>query len=247
MDLVWVFIECASDWHRSRVFNELEWSVKSAKKFLPDPRCFVAGDKPDFDIEHIETPQRVETHRTNFPRHFDNVNKLLAIVDDPRVSDDFVMMYDDIFLLQSMTYDDIKFWGKAEITYSLEEYYRTRFGSNIYRELWKRTYNYLCMDAIVTGKKVYDWETHLPRKYNKSKLMSVIDRYKLGENPMIVSSAYAYEYADETVIMDDSLQADLYTHMPGMDLDKQFEKKFLNLDNDAIVPPIIDRIIERCS
>ena len=257
MDFVWIYEYGGSFHKKSGYFLELEYSMQSVRKFYKDAECYVAASphaqkklkdlKKDYNI--IDCPNQVLTHVTNHPDHFDVLNKFTKIIEDDRVGEEFILMYDDIFLLQPMTKADFKTYGKHEVDDVAEFLQRkegkdyVRGGSVMYREMWKATYNYITIERKRSGQKMYDWETHLPRLMEKTKLKDVIDSYGLKYVPMLITSLYSHEYGGETTLMDEMTQSDLYTYKPTKhDLEHEFSKKFLNLGDDACTPEIIEII-----
>ena len=92
------------------------------------------------------------------------------------------------------------------------------------------------------GEKTYDWETHTPRHVNKAKFLDMISRYDFAINPMLPMGIYDGLYADNTQIINSDIQADLWTHKPGMDFDKEFAKNYMNIYDNVIVPEFVDKM-----
>ena len=246
MDFVWPYAKKLSYWHKAGVFNELEYSIRSVRKnFQGDVRCFVIGDDPGLDVIHLEAPPLVEKDTvTRQPRHQDQINKL-EVLFNSEINEEFVYIYDDVFIMQSTTEEEIRVsYGRAEVDYP-EEYIKTRDGTTPYKRLWTDTYNYIKTYRDIKGLKTYDWATHLPRLLEKSKLKWVIDKLNLRKVPKLVTSVYTAHFIDESLVMPHGLQADLWTHRPGMDFDKEFAKKYMNIGDNVIVPELIERMHDR--
>ncbi len=100
IDVVWVYHM------RGQQKNEIIQSIKSVKKNLKDwHRLFVCGDKPRWRDEgslatHIESTKRASG---DLAKWFDSIHKLQRIIDDNRVSDNFLWIYDDTFVMQSLS------------------------------------------------------------------------------------------------------------------------------------------------
>jgi len=245
MDFVWQYIRSQSSWDKSGLLNELEYSVKSVRKFYKGKtRCFVVGDDPLLDVIHLEAPQRVEIHVSNQPRYVDQARKQWVMVNNKDINDDFVLMYDDIFLLQPTSEKEIKTrYGRKEIT-SIEEYMKERLGDMGYKRIWKATYDYVKMLRDGKGLKTYDWEAHLPRYMVKEKLKWVIKTFDLVNTPKLISGVYDGHFNKKTTLISEMTQADLWTHNPGMDLAFEFTKKYMNIYDDAIIPELVERMKE---
>ena len=106
IDFAWIYIESPSYFRKTGIFNELDYSIRSVRKnFKGVGDCYVVGDNPHLDVKHIEV-QRIETSKWGYFRHFDQIKKLKAILDSD-ISDDFVLMYDDIYLINKVKRSDL--------------------------------------------------------------------------------------------------------------------------------------------
>jgi len=259
MDFVWIYAERFSAWHKGGLFNELDYSIRSVKKnFIGEARCFVVGDDPELEgVTHIEAPPLVLNDPINRePVNLDLLNKLEAIICDSRIENEFILMYDDIFILKPQTKEDLKVtYGRQEVTVPLE-YITTRRGGRPYKRLWVATMEYIVPFRTQKGLKSYDWETHLPRFIEKDKMDWLIKAFALKNIHKIPTSLYsagcyvnAEEFSDceipETRLIPPGFQSDIWTHEPGMDFDKIFDATHLNMYDDVIVPEFLDRMYER--
>lgn len=86
MDLVYI---CGP-----RVGGELRHSLRSVAN-LPHDRVWIAGHKPDWcvNVRHLPTRQRST-------KHVNSMRNLMTALDCPDVSDPFVLMNDDFFVMQ---------------------------------------------------------------------------------------------------------------------------------------------------
>ena len=246
MDFVWVYAKRFSFWHKSGLFNELDYSIRSVRKnYQGEARCFVVGDDPGLDVIHIPSPPVVmHDPVTQQPRHQDHMKKVKAIMDS-EINEEFVLMYDDVFILKPTSEEEIKrTYGRAEVTVP-EDYIRTRLGTRAYKRLWLATYEYIITYRYSKGLKTYDWETHLPRFFEKTKLKWVIDALKLEKTPKLNNSLYAAHFSEETTVMPPGFQSDIWTHVPGMDFDKEFACHYMNIGDNVIVKEFIDRMKQR--
>lgn len=243
MDFVWIYIENESYSYKAGIFNELEYSIKSVQKFYQgDVRCFVIGDDPKLDVVHI--PVEKYNGASPQPRHMDQIKKLDMLWDSD-VNEEFVLMYDDMFILQPTTKAELQtVYGLSEVN-DVYEHAKTRQGTTLYRRLWLSTYDYIKTYRDSKGLKTYDWETHLPRFMLKSKLKGLINRLNLRNTAKLSYSLYAAHYTKEAIIMPDDLQSDLWTHKPGMDFDKYLSRKYLNIYDNVIVPEFVTKMKER--
>ena len=196
MDFVWIYAKKFSYWYKSGQFNELDYSIRSVRKnYKGDVRCFVVGDDPGLDVIHLKAPPVVmQDDVYHQPQHFDLMNKFDVILNS-EVNEEFVLMYDDIFMLKTTDKEEIKkTYGRCELG-NVEEYIRTgRDGGTPYKKVWLMTYNYIQPYRNIKGLKTYDWETHLPRFMEKKHLKWLIERLNLKDLPMIPTSLYSAHF-----------------------------------------------------
>ncbi|MCP3893411.1 MAG: hypothetical protein GY706_02085 [Bacteroides sp.] len=156
-------------------------------------------------------------------------------------------MYDDIFILQNTTVEDLKInWARCEVT-NIDEYLQSkmRTGTTGYKASWKTTYEFIYMLRSGMGKKTYDWETHTPRFFNKSNLKDMLDRYDFSTLQMMPQAIYDGFHADNTQIITSEIQSDMWSHKPFMDFGKEFAKNYMNIYDNVIVPEFIEHMKEK--
>jgi len=236
MDFVWPYIKEPSFYNKGGYFNELEYSIKSVRKnYKGDVRCFVVGDDPGLDVIHIPV-ERVRHNVIQWERHIDQMAKFRAVFDSD-VNEEFVLIYDDTYFLNEITENDLKTtYGYAKVD-DVDKYIRK--WSRTYAMIWRETYRTI---ADFRGD-LYDWETHLPRYLTKNGLNSVINEFDLDENNLISTSLFAAKYAKNTVLMGD-IQYDLVSWPPKIWLNEGFQRKFMNIMDQAITFEFVDKMKE---
>jgi hypothetical protein len=245
MDFVWLYAKKFSAWDLGHQFNELDYSIRSVRKnYQGEVRCFVVGDDPELDVIHIPNTLVERDDLTGQPRVRDHLNKYLAIIDS-EVNEEFVLIWDDVFILQPTTEEEIKtVYGRCEVT-NPSEYIRTRVGGTPYKRIWVDTYDHILIHRRQKGLKTYDWETHLPRFMAQKRLKWLINTLFLRDIPKLVTGLYQAYFSDETKLMYEGLQSDIYTHDPKMDFDKEFACKYMNIGDSVIVPSFVKQMEER--
>jgi len=206
---------------------ELRWSLRSLCKHARfDFNVVVVGDKPGwYNGDHIST-EKIRGLR--FSKAFDIANKLKVIVGSQNITDDFVYMYDDIYLVNDCELDDfnkIIALGPANRNSSMKD------GSGVYKEIFRYTVKAMGLDNF------YVYETHLPRVLNKQKLKLVLESYRLDIHPLLFSSIYFnefYERPDEILNEDNKLKAGVYRKISFDSICKEVEGKlWLNHSENA--------------
>ena len=86
--------------------SELRFSIRSAQRnFVGNVDIWVVGERPDWyegnflPIRQVKTPEHT-------PR-FDRAEKLLRILDEPAISEEFVWMMDDIYFVNPITLEQL--------------------------------------------------------------------------------------------------------------------------------------------
>ena len=241
MDFVWIYVREGSYYDKAG-WNELEYSIKSVRKnYRGDCKCWVVGDYPDGMedlvehgiINHLPCEQ-IRVHHSNLPQEIDVIKKFRAIIKSD-VEEEFILMYDDIFLLQPLEKKDFLNYG-YDVVEDVEGYIRK--WSRSYKMVWKNTYRMI----KEFRDDIYDWETHLPRLLEKEYFEEILNRYFCDEVPMIATSLYSARYGGETILMDKTTQYDLVQWPSYLSLEDGFKCKFLNLGDDAIILDVKERM-----
>jgi len=240
MDFIWIYIKGPSYFGKSGVFNELEYSIKSVRKnFKGDARCIVVGDDPGLDVIHVPCTA-VESSKLGYYRHFDMLKKIQTALKTIK-SKDFVMMYDDIFILNPISKQQLKKIYAKERIIDINEYMDRRKGDPSYKRCWASTYNRIAEFR----EDLWDFETHLPRYFKVNNLISIIERYRLEKVAYLVSSLYAAEYCEKPILITDKIQRNIIQDTPlHNEYDKDFNAMFLNVSDEGITQEFRSRMEE---
>lgn len=175
MDAVYVYKQWPKDW------LELRYSLRSLENIKHDD-VYLVWYKPNRvkDVIHIEVEDKIW-------EKFNNVlNKLNIICEDKRISEDFIYMHDDLYILKEV--EEIKYYSR----WTLEKH------CNVIKEkFWENPY----YNAIKLVKDIYpDWlsyDLHCPIVFNKKKLKKILDKYK--DYKWSKRSLYCNEYSVDWV------------------------------------------------
>lgn len=229
MNFVWIYVHGPSDYAKTGRFYELDYSIRSVKKYYQgNARCIVVGDDPELDVEHIPS-QRIETSKYGYYRHFDQIKKIKAYLE--AINEDFVLMYDDIYLLNDVSEADLcQVYAKCAIN-DVSEYVSQRNGDAGYKRCWLNTYNRI----REFRDDLWEWETHLPRYYNVDKLKYIIRTYNLERVDYLAYSLYAAEFSDVPKIVDETIQSQVLEYLPyHTNWDKNFSAKFMDTADNGL-------------
>jgi hypothetical protein len=109
------------------------------------------------------------------------LNKMWVMATHTEIDSEFVWMMDDVYLLKSVTWDDLdtpRAWRWQE----------SRGNS------WQRRKSNTMKALAARGKTQHDYATHLPHTVEKPKLRQLFDTYQLQQNTMLWEVLYGNEY-----------------------------------------------------
>jgi len=154
MDLVYI---C-----RNGENEELRYSIRSAVKNLPHDKIWVVGGKPDwYTGNHIEVAQ-IKGKYSNAR------NSLRAICDSKDISDSFVLMNDDFYIINRV--DTVPYMYAGTLSEKIDQR-EDIFSGNTYTTLLKQTLGSLSRKKV---RVVLDYELHVPMVMEKKKLQKVL-------------------------------------------------------------------------
>jgi hypothetical protein len=142
--------------------EELRYSIRSAVKNLPHDKVWVVGGKPDwYTGNYIEVPQS----RTKYTNAKSN---LKAICDSEEISDSFILMNDDFYIINKV--DKIPYMYSGTLDDKIKQR-EDIFNGNTYTTLLRQTLGSLSRKS---NDIVLDYELHVPMVMEKTKLSRVI-------------------------------------------------------------------------
>lgn len=156
--------------------NELRYSLRSVEKNLTAVRkVFLIGQNPEWikNVVHIPYPDDKNVPDENI-RY-----KILAACDDKRISNDFLFMNDDHYILKQFQADKFPFY--------YADLFKTYFKrGDQYGIRCRNSYRYLIDNNYST--KFYD--IHYPIIYNKSKFRQIFSNLKPKYSGYVLKSLY---------------------------------------------------------
>lgn len=233
-------------------FQELKYSIRSLSKYLTDDfDLFIIGDKPEWlsdEAKFIESPVI-----SKYPVE-DISAKMKKIIAREDVSDDFLWMNDDMYIMNPM---DIKEACQLRAIEDLDVVYGNAKHINVttpYRVNMWRTY---CL-LKENGRIAMNSCTHTPFCYNKTKLKDLLEKYNIGYNKYLISLLYPNTYNDpadfQLIHNTKGYKVGIYTNPPKtVERLKQMTKdsKFFNhsdtgwrISNAAHARNIIEKFLE---
>lgn len=180
LTIVYPYIE------RLQLWNELRYSLRSLEWLRVDAssrefQVMIIGNKPEWVKNVIHVPHtRVDS--VEYTNCYDAVRKLTAALQHPGCTEDVMLMYDDIYILQSVNPD---FFANP-IAMQEMRYYPA---DTTHHRLMNRTFD----ELQTRGLPYYNYETHLPRIYKREKMLEVIEKFNPQDNRLLTNTLY-YNY-----------------------------------------------------
>lgn len=141
--------------------EELRYSLRSIEKNSPADKVWVVGYKPSwYEGPFISMPDT--------STKFNNIrNALFKVAEHPEISEDFVLMADDFFLIKP-----INEWKSYDGGLLLDKItrYRKINPTSTYLILLKKTFRHLVRMGI---KEPINYDIHVPMIFNKTKLLDI--------------------------------------------------------------------------
>lgn len=175
--------------------DELRIALRSIEKNAKfNYRIVIIGDLPPFvNLDKVDKEKLIFIP-TNFPRAQENpkawdlIWKLIQVSENPEINDIILMTYDDVIFLNPIYLKDIS------ETIALRPIPKDLDFETNGSAAWKRVFN----NTQIALKRnnfdpAYDFETHLPRFFQKSKLKALFDKYGFKKRPYCIPTLYYNE------------------------------------------------------
>jgi hypothetical protein len=175
IDVVYQYINGPAAW------NELRYSLRSLEKHLKEPfKVWVVGEKPGWltNVNHISHQRVPGVHFTN---SFDANSKMELAINHPKIGDNILWMYDDMYLLRDCVLRDFDVYLAVNHYDDLNH-----SSSNTHKEIVIDTLKIL----LEHNRSAYNCETHTPRLYNKTILQDVFKKYNPKDVRLAASTLY---------------------------------------------------------
>lgn len=159
---------------------ELRYSLRSVEKNLSGyGKVFIVGRKPTWihNITYIEAKDQFEVPDRNI------MTKIMKACESPEVSETFLYMNDDHFLMHEFEIDKFPFFYSETI-----EAYLQRRGMDGYGQRVRNTYDYLSKNDLPT--KYFD--SHTPILIEKKRFKEIMNKVDWNKKyGFVIKSLYA--------------------------------------------------------
>jgi len=132
--------------------------------------------------------------KPQYENYFDTLNKLWLMSMDDDVSCYFLYCYDDQLLVKDIyTHEELNQWV------AMKNYWENKATYDRRGNKWSRTVMKAFDLLRERGRPLYDYETHLPRFYNKIKLQEMFLKYPVKDQiiPYAPATLYGNLYYNE--------------------------------------------------
>ena len=206
--------------------NELRYSLRSLSKISGIGDVFIVGEKPDWLRNIIHIPRK----DIPFRKEYSIYTKIMAAVNDDRVSNCFLFMNDDHFCLQDMDVTEVDNYASG----TLEDEYNRRHGH--YKAACKNTLEFLeiidLLDRVIPINCPY-CDVHTPILYWKG-FWNGIDKLNCHKQEYVLKSLYAGFAGVQTVEITD---LKINKPMPYREiLAKLVGRKFFSIGDYGVCP-----------
>ena len=158
--------------------GEILYTIRSVTKNLKFDNLIVIGDKPSFLSDkaiHIDlTLKDDHVKRDCLFKHVDMLAKAKAIIADERISKDFIWCNDDMYILKPFEEVFPYYYNKK-----VRDWHDAQNNWEIAGGKKSKTWNYYIEEAYKNFPDGNWFEVHCPIVFNKRKLSTVINKYKL--------------------------------------------------------------------
>jgi hypothetical protein len=145
--------------------EELRYSIRSVLNSFPEAKVWLVGGKPEWYSGHCVPVEQ------NSNKYANALKNLKFLCEHPEISDDFVLMNDDFFIIKKIN--------------SVDQFYNGLLSDKINRFTQITGSSMYIKKLITTNKKLIDlgiknpidYELHTPMPMNKTGLLDVIEKY----------------------------------------------------------------------
>lgn len=145
---------------RSGENEELRYSLRALEKNAPEGRVWVVGGKPDWYIGDYLPVKQGSSKQENVKRNW------IAVTSSPKISNSFVMMNDDFFIVESI--DSIPVLNGGTLRNKVLQY-KSIAPASKYTRILHDTYIKL---KRLGYKEPLDYELHVPMQMSKKSIES---------------------------------------------------------------------------
>lgn len=191
--------------------EELRYSIRSAVKNLKHDNVWVVGGKPDwYTGNFIEVKQSAD-------KYYNARQNMKAIINSSDISDNFILMNDDFFILKRINRLQVYHGG---VLMERIRYLKRAYGSSSYTKMLYYTLTYL--KRFHNIPRPLNYALHVPFPMNKQKLAQIIDI----DISWRVAYGNIFKVGGTEVVSEDGKNKDIKVYIK--------DGNFINIDKNSI-------------
>lgn len=158
--------------------SELMYALRAWAENFPEAQIVIIGDRPDYVSDQVIHIPHVAEFKSP---QLDVTAKLIQAIASDLISEDFILTNDDIYPVNPIELDDITELKCAGFLGNTKKNANPLYKQKLFRTM-----------ELLQGRRLpsYDYATHTPFMFNKTRLAKVIARYKADQEPLLISSLY---------------------------------------------------------
>lgn len=172
---------------------KIDFQVKLYARELPG---WIDENKIDYQIVKKFYPQKARKYhgKKDYENYFDVLKKLWLMSQDPWTGENFLYIYDDLLLIKAVTRI-----SQLNKKVALMHYKENKVGYDRRLGKWDKTVMRAFDLLGEIARPLYDYETHVPRYFNKDKLNWMFKRFPIEEEviPYAPSTLYFNLFYDK--------------------------------------------------
>jgi hypothetical protein len=199
---------CGSNWQN----NELRYMLRSLSKFCDfdfdiiiygDPDCkpdWLNANYKEFNRFYPQKALEVNKGAKFYESYFAVLSKLYLFVNSDECPEEFVYIYDDVFLLRSIKPEDIRSLPDHAFTERSIRYFKACVQNE--KNRWPITI-YKTIQLLGKERAKFNYETHMPLIYKRDLLKEMFDLFPFQNmvHPYCIATLYFNLYGGETVTL----------------------------------------------
>jgi len=183
IDIVIPHVEKLAQWH------ELKYALRSIhQNYKGSFRIWIVGDKPAWLSKKANF---ISMPCTGLSPRIDVMHKIMAVIDNKGVKEEFFWSNDDIYFINKLTYADLCI---PKVIGDLIEKVNRINHKSVYTDDIRATFETLKINKL----PILNYSTHLPYRFEKQKMLQLVERFDLMNRRLLPENLYYNTYhADE--------------------------------------------------
>lgn len=217
-------------------WHELRYSLRSLQNLSGIRTVHIIGDPPEW-IENTQVRWSVPMQPSSLSKFRDQNTKIFIAISDESVSDDFVLMHDDVLFTKKTDPDELNGWHLCDLTDT--------------KTMTESKHRDLTIKTMELFKDSLNYETHMPYLYNKKKMLECFKLYNPIQNALQIATMYFNRFRGESRqcrgIITNHFGVDSMKSISSDDFQwiLQNERKIMNYNDHGLTRELIQYIMQK--